>query len=234
MLHIDWSIQGIVSWVLSEAFGSQSVAILSEEDMQEISKAEATGILESMVKAVNESLADAPRFGLTGPAEALCAKVIMETINTCKLNGANGSRFWVLGTVDNTFGSVRGDQYAVALSLIEDGVPVLGVLGCPDYPLKKEWLSYHYGYQRILSRLISAASESWDKGCVIYARRGDGNAWMQPLLHGEKMFNWPNSSKQIKTSSIDSPVLATFCDTVEKAKSSHSFTAGLASSLGHR
>ncbi|XP_031128694.1 PAP-specific phosphatase HAL2-like isoform X2 [Ipomoea triloba] len=233
----DWSVQAIVSWVLSEAFGSHSVAILAEEDKQEISKAEATGILESVAKAVNESLAYAPRFGLTGPAEALCTKEIMETINTCKLAGADASRFWALGTVDSTLGSPRGDQYAVALSLIEDGAPVLGVLGCPNYPLKKEWLSYHYGYQRILSRLTSAAlSEPHrDKGCVMYARRGDGNAWMQPLLHGEKMFNWPNSSKQIKPSSIDSPVLATFCETVEeKAKSSHSFTAGLNSSLGHR
>ncbi|XP_019162131.1 PREDICTED: PAP-specific phosphatase HAL2-like [Ipomoea nil] len=227
----DWSVQAIVSWVLSEAFGSESVTILAEEDKQEISKAEeATGILESVTKAVNESLADAPRFGLTGPAEALCGEEIMETINTCKLAAGanNASRFWALG-------SLRGDQYAVALSLIEDGAPVVGVLGCPNYPLKKEWLSYQYGYQRILSRLTSAAaSEPRDKGCVMYARRGDGNAWMQPLLPGGKMFNWPNSSKQIKPSSIESPVMATFCHTVEKAKSSHSFTAGLNSSLGHR
>jgi len=46
--------------------------------------------------------------------------------------GARG-RFWTLDPIDGTKGYLRGGQYAVALALIEDGVPVLGVLGCPRY-----------------------------------------------------------------------------------------------------
>ncbi len=44
-----------------------------------------------------------------------------------------GSRFWTLDPIDGTKGYLRGGQYAVALSLIEHGKPVLGVLGCPRY-----------------------------------------------------------------------------------------------------
>jgi len=31
---------------------------------------------------------------------------------------------------------IRGDQYAVALGLLDEGKVVLGVLGCPNLPLK--------------------------------------------------------------------------------------------------
>lgn len=42
-----------------------------------------------------------------------------------------GRRFWTLDPIDGTKGYLRGDQYAVALALIEDGRVRLGVLGCP-------------------------------------------------------------------------------------------------------
>ena len=40
--------------------------------------------------------------------------------------------YWTLDPIDGTKGFLRGDQYAVALGLIEGGKPVLGVLGCPN------------------------------------------------------------------------------------------------------
>lgn len=229
----DWSVQAIVSWVLSEAYGS-NVSIVAEEDVEALSKASAAGLLEAVVRTVNECLADAPRFGLKGPGTDLDAKAVLEAISRCSLAGARGSKFWVLDPVDGTLGFVRGDQYAIALALIEDGEPVLGVLGCPNYPMKKEWLSYQNGYRRILSRLTSSTSESSDRGSVLYARKGGGKAWMQPILHRENKFVWPNSAREIRVSSIDNPALATFCEPVEKANSSHSFTAGLAHSVGLR
>ncbi|KAL3820493.1 hypothetical protein ACJIZ3_006398 [Penstemon smallii] len=165
----------------------------------------------------------------------LSTSEVLEAISRCNSTGGQKGRFWVLDPVDGTLGFVRGDQYAVALALIEDGEPVLGVLGCPNYPMKKEWLNYQNGYREILSRLTSASTEkSWDKGCVIYAKRGSGRAWMQPLVHKGKKFVWPNSARQIKVSTIDNPALATFCEPVEKANTSHSFTAGLAHSVGLR
>lgn len=42
-------------------------------------------------------------------------------------------RTWVLDPIDGTKGYLRGDQYAIALALLDGGQPVFGVLGCPNY-----------------------------------------------------------------------------------------------------
>ena len=49
-------------------------------------------------------------------------------------NGEPADLFWTLDPIDGTKGFLRGDQYAVALALIKEGKPVLGVLGCPNLP----------------------------------------------------------------------------------------------------
>ncbi|CAN1854264.1 PAP-specific phosphatase HAL2-like [Linum perenne] len=64
--------------------------------------------------------------------------------------------------------------------------------------------------------------------------RGSGEAWMQPLVQDQKSLVWPNFAKRVRVSTVDNPELATFCEPVEKANSSHSFTAGLAQSVGLR
>ncbi|XP_052203727.1 PAP-specific phosphatase HAL2-like [Diospyros lotus] len=230
----DWSVQATVSWILSETFRNQNVSIVAEEDVEALSKADSAGLQETIVKTVNQCLAEAPRFGLQGPVMALGTSEVLEAIRRCNSTGGPIGRFWVLDPIDGTLGFVRGDQYAVALALIEDGEVVLGVLGCPNYPMKKEWLSYHYRYHKLISKLAPPSSKTWDKGCVIYAKEGGGKAWMQPLLPADKKFVWPNHARQIQVSTIDNPALATFCEPVEKANSSHSFTAGLAHSVGLR
>lgn len=45
---------------------------------------------------------------------------------------ADTDRYWTLDPIDGTKGFLRGEQYAVALGLIEHGQVVLGVLGCPN------------------------------------------------------------------------------------------------------
>ncbi|XP_054800283.1 PAP-specific phosphatase HAL2-like [Prosopis cineraria] len=230
----DWSVQAVVSWILSECLGSKNISILAEEDVETLSKTSSSGLLEAVVKTVNECLAEAPQFGVEAPKSALGASEVLEIISRCNSVGGPTGRFWALDPVDGTLGFVRGDQYAIALALIEDGEVMLGVLGCPNYPMRKEWLTYSHRYHRIISKLTPPTSETWDKGCVLYARRGSGGAWMQPLVQFNKKFVWPNYAKQVSVSSIDNPSLATFCEPVEKANSSHSFTEGLAHSVGLR
>ncbi|CAM8983711.1 unnamed protein product [Rhodiola kirilowii] len=165
---------------------------------------------------------------------ALGAKDALEAISRCNSVGGSKGRFWALDPVDGTIGFVRGDQYAIALALIEDGEVVLGVLGCPNYPMRKEWLNYHHRYYRLVCKLTPPTAESWDRGCVFYARRGSGEAWMQPLVHKDRIYSWPNSARPVRVSTIVDPAKATFCEPVEKANTSHSFTAGLAQSVGVR
>jgi 3'(2'), 5'-bisphosphate nucleotidase len=47
----------------------------------------------------------------------------------------NPDRFWTLDPIDGTKGFLRGDQYAIALALVEQGQIQLGVLGCPALSL---------------------------------------------------------------------------------------------------
>ncbi len=46
--------------------------------------------------------------------------------------GEPTENFWTLDPVDGTKGFLRGDQYAVALAYLRDGVVRVGVLGCPE------------------------------------------------------------------------------------------------------
>ncbi|XP_061983318.1 PAP-specific phosphatase HAL2-like [Populus nigra] len=229
----DWSVQATVSLMLSESFSNQKVSIVAEEDAQTLSKSDSVGLLTAVVNTVNECLAEAPKYGLQSPKEALGTSQILEAISRCNSTGGRNGRHWVLDPVDGTLGFVRGDQYAVALALIEEGKVVIGVLGCPNYPRKKEWLNHHHHHQSYQSMpKMSDTSDTWEKGCVLYAQRGSGEAWMQPLIHGNKKHTWSNSAQRVQVSAIDDPALATFCEPVEKANTNHSFTAGVAHSMG--
>nr|KYP68946.1 hypothetical protein KK1_022596 [Cajanus cajan] len=230
----DFSVQAIISWLLSEIFGVQNVSIVAEEDIETISNDGSAGLLEAVVNTVNESLASASKYGLQSPETTLGTSEVLEAIARCNSTGGPRGRYWVLDPVDGTLGFVRGDQYAVALALIEDGKVVLGVLGCPNYPVKTEWLNYHYQDHQTMPQSSLVTPDAGGKGCVLYARRGSGEAWLQSLVDGEKMLEWPNRARLIRVSSIDDPALATLCEPVERANSNHSFTAGLAHSVGLR
>jgi len=71
------------------------------------------------------------------------------------------ARFWTLDPVDGTKGFLRGEQYAVALALIENGRVKVGVLGCPNLA-------------------ADGRSDIGGTGAVIAAERGRGT-WASPL-----------------------------------------------------
>lgn len=79
--------------------------------------------------------------------------------------GEASARFWALDPVDGTKGFLRGDQYVVALALIERGRVQLGALGCPN--LNRDLLS-----------------EPGGQGCALVAVQGRG-AWVTGLEGGE-------------------------------------------------
>ncbi|PIN22618.1 Salt-sensitive 3'-phosphoadenosine-5'-phosphatase HAL2/SAL1 [Handroanthus impetiginosus] len=225
----DWSVQAIVSWMLSEVFGGQNISIVAEEDIQTLTKSESSSLLGMVVNAVNECLAEASRFGLQAPGKALSASQILDAISRCNSHGGPSGRHWVLDPVDGTLGFVRGDQYAVALAMIDDGEVIIGVLGCPNYPLKDDGLN-KYSQQNLVMLKIP----SGEVGCVMYTMKGTGKVWMQPLLPCDKRLEWPNSAVRIRVSSVDDPALATFCEPVERTNSNHSFAAGVANTVGLR
>lgn len=229
----DWSVQATVSWILSNTFGSENVSIVAEEDVQTLSKPESAGLLGKVVSTANECLAQASRYGLKGPDKTLGPSEILEAISRCNSNGGPRGRHWVLDPVDGTLGFVRGGQYAVALALIDNAEVVVGVLGCPNYHMKRD--RHNKQQQNHISSEVSVPSpDMLEEGCVMYSKKGTGEAWVQPTVSGDSKYEWPNFAKQVHVSPIDDPALATFCEPVERDNSNHSFAAGLASSVGLR
>jgi len=60
------------------------------------------------------------------------ADTLMDLLDLGNHAGGSGT-FWTLDPIDGTKGFLRGGQYAVALALVENGTPTLGILGCPRY-----------------------------------------------------------------------------------------------------
>jgi len=118
--------------------------------------------------------------------------------------GGPHGRFWVLDPVDGTKGFLRGEQYAVALALIEDGRVVLGAVGCPNLPVRP------------------GAADA-PRGCVFLAERGRGT--FQYTLDG-------GPPVPVRVDSVVRPQQGSFCESVEAAHSSHGTTARVASRLG--
>jgi 3'(2'), 5'-bisphosphate nucleotidase len=114
-------------------------------------------------------------------------------------------RYWTLDPIDGTKGFLRGDQYAVALALIEHGEPVLGVLGCPNLP-------------------VDEGDPEKGQGVLFVGIKGQGT-WMRPLDDG-------NTEEAVKVAPISQPQDARFCDSVEAAHASHSDHAKIADILG--
>jgi 3'(2'), 5'-bisphosphate nucleotidase len=116
--------------------------------------------------------------------------------------GGPKGRFWTLDPIDGTKGFLRGDQYAVALALIEDGQVRLGVLGCPSLP---------------------PSSLQGQGGSVFVAVRGQGSATRGVDRAEERV---------IRVAGIASPSEALFCESFESAHSSHDDMGEIVKILG--
>ncbi len=116
----DFAAQAIVSAELVDGLGE--IVMVGEEDAADLTAPEQAGLLEGVVGLVNRER------GATMPSSQI--------VDWIAMGGASGheDRFWTLDPIDGTKGFLRGDQYAIALALIEDGEVVLGALGCPNLP----------------------------------------------------------------------------------------------------
>mmetsp|Transcript_18598 Transcript_18598/g.34453 ORF Transcript_18598/g.34453 Transcript_18598/m.34453 type:complete len:304 (-) Transcript_18598:6244-7155(-) len=108
-------------------------------------------------------------------------------------------RVWCLDPIDGTKGFLRGrvegGQYCIALALIEDGEPVLSVLGCPNLPLPSTpaTATTPYGlwsdeeiHESEEQQYPSPSTFSATRGCMFVAVRGCG-CYEIPLHVIEKM-----------------------------------------------
>jgi 3'(2'), 5'-bisphosphate nucleotidase len=114
-----------------------------------------------------------------------------------------GGRYWVLDPIDGTKGFLRGEQFAVALALVDGGRVVVGVLGCPQLDLG----------------LRSTAGA----GCLLSASRGGGTG-IHALSGG--------TVTAAQVDGVTDPADAVLCESVEAAHAAHSVQSAIARRLG--
>ena len=114
----DFAAQAVVCAVLGERLGD--VDLVGEEDPADLRDESSSTLCDGVVDLVTRQL-----------GRPVTVDSVVEWIGR---GGADGSseRYWTLDPIDGTKGFLRGDQYAIALALIEHGEVVLGVLGCPN------------------------------------------------------------------------------------------------------
>ncbi len=145
----DYACQALIAKRLGETF--PDAVLVGEEDAEDLRNDPNGDTLESIAGFVREVEA-------TATPDSVC-----DWIDRGK--GEPGDRFWTLDPIDGTKGYLRGEQYAVALALIENGRVTLGVLGCP-----------HLGGD--------CRPGTGAKGVLVAAVAGQG-AWRVPLKGGD-------------------------------------------------
>jgi 3'(2'), 5'-bisphosphate nucleotidase len=183
----DLATQIVVSHRLRESFTGDP--LLAEED---------SGALEA-----SPEMAERVFEQVLSNISGITREAMVEALDRGDHTG-EGPRYWVLDPIDGTKGFLRGDQYAVALALVDGGRVVVGVLGCPNLPAPADAASDTRGF------LFSAAT---GRGTI--TRRLDSQE-----------FDAARVDQVTDTSD------AVFCESVEAAHAAHSVQAGIASRLG--
>lgn len=183
----DLAIQVLVSHRLAERFPGDG--LLAEEDTAAIDAdpALAGRVLELSQQAAPGLTADAMRRAL-GRGD----------------HSGGVARHWVLDPVDGTKGFLRGEQFAVALALIDGGLLAAGALGCPRLP---------------------PIDGSTGEGSIFSAEAGCGAT--------ERRLG-AAADRPIAVDTISEPSHAAFCESVESAHAAHSVQAEIAARLGIR
>lgn len=153
----DYALQALVAKALKDC--DPDAALVGEESAADLRREEG-GVMRALVTEY---------VGKVHPGAA------EEEVCTWIDRGAAepGARFWTLDPVDGTKGYLRGEQYAVALALIEAGQVIIGALCCPNLSLK-------------------AGAPA---GTVLLAQRGKG-AWRANMTGGDTTLTQVHVSTQ--------------------------------------
>lgn len=154
----DFTVQALIAYTLSTEF--PEIPLVAEETSTALRAPDGADLLAQVTSYAQRALPDAS-------AEAVCDWI--------DHGGAEPEKqFWVLDPIDGTKGYLRGDQYAVALALVEDGLVQIGALGCPN--------------------LTDASAPDPDgPGCVVLSARGQGT-WVSSIAGNDNEWRQLNVS----------------------------------------
>ncbi len=188
----DFASQAVVCKALADAFADDRV--VGEEGADDLRGEENTPLRNQVVEHTAEVV-----------GESATETAVLEWIDRGGYDPTKDGprkRYWTLDPIDGTKGFLRGQQYAIALALIEDGKVVLGVLGCPN-------LEFTDG----------------SPGCLFTAVRGAGSKLL--AIYGEGVEGKPVSIDEVLRASD-----ARFCESVESGHSNQGDSARIAAILG--
>ena len=186
----DFGSQALICHALQQAF--PDVPVIAEEDSAMLQTDANAHLLKQVVRRVQAQHPSAD-------ADAVCRWIDHGDATQYH------DRFWTLDPIDGTKGFVRGDQYAIALALVEDGLPTVAALACPNLP----------------DNLDAPASH----GQVFIAVRGEGA--MQFPLDNPEVEGTPISTRT--TAQADE---ARFTDSFVSAHSAHDKAKDVGDMLG--
>uniref|UniRef100_A0A1J3HDH9 3'(2'),5'-bisphosphate nucleotidase n=1 Tax=Noccaea caerulescens TaxID=107243 RepID=A0A1J3HDH9_NOCCA len=199
----DYGSQAVISLVLERELHPEPLYLVAEENAEDLHKNGAEAFLESITKLVNDALASDESYAA---ASSLSKEDVRNAIDHGRSEGGPSGRHWILDPVDGTRGFIKGEHYAVALSLLVEGKLVLGVMACPNLENHK------------------SSSPSSDKvGCLFFATAGEG-AYVQSL-EGD------SPPQKVQVSNIENPQEATFVESSHKPILIHT---SIANKLGIR
>ncbi len=186
----DFAAQAVVCAALVDGLddGLQSLRVVGEEDSKELRGDAAAELRAQVARQAGMSEADAltaiDRGGFN-PAQDRSVK-----------------SYWTLDPIDGTKGFLRGQQYAVALALIEEGQVVLGVLGCPNL-----------------------AGANGATGVLMAAVRGQGGKLLPVDGQGVE-------GQTVRVDGVTDVSAARFCESVESGHSDQDASVQIAQALG--
>ncbi|KAH6575468.1 hypothetical protein BASA50_005490 [Batrachochytrium salamandrivorans] len=184
----DYGAQAVVNSLLHKAFPLDP--IVGEEDAADL---DVDAQLTLQVVDLANSVLPTP----------MSVEQTLSSIDLGKHQGGPCGRFWTLDPIDGTKGFLRGDQYAVCLALVVDGVVQVAIQGCPNLPHK-------------------LADPSGPRGSLFIAVRGEGSY--------ERSMD-SSDEHQIRVSLAENPADTQFCESFEAGHSSQSQTALIAQKL---
>jgi 3'(2'), 5'-bisphosphate nucleotidase len=170
----DFAVQALVARRLMEAFPADP--LMAEEDSSALRD---TLLLPQVTAFVSGLLPEATPASVCawidrGGAFPVGAGLNPQRMDVPTTNSSAPTiltRYWMLDPIDGTKGFLRGGQYAVALTLMVDGLPQVGVLGCPELGVDGDGI-------------CTDAKSCVSTGVLAYAVRGQG-AWAVPLEPGD-------------------------------------------------
>ena len=173
----DYGSQAVICKLIRERFPNDT--IVAEEDSKELRRPDHSKMLDQVTTYVNA-------FIPASSSNEVCSWIDFSS------NTVTG-RFWALDPIDGTKGFLRGDQYAIALALVEDGMVRLGILACPNL-------------------YLDTANPLGEKGCVFLALRGKGSVQLDK--------NGSNP-RAISVHKVKNPSEATVTESVEADHADH-------------